>query len=60
MELPMTNISRNFPGVSMDQYYTLAEICEGDYGGSTDTDSATDPNDNGNYSTISKKKGKVR
>lgn len=60
MELPSTNISRNFPGVDATEYYTLEEICNGDYGGSTDTDSKTDDAYNDNYSTINKKSGKVR
>lgn len=60
MELPMTNISRNFPGVSMDQYYSLQDLVNGDCGGSTETDSETDPSGSDNYSTINKKSGKVR
>ena len=60
MELPSQNIARNFPGVDENVYYSLAEIVAGDCGGSTDTDSATDPNYNDNYSTVNKKKGKVR
>lgn len=59
-ELPMTNIRRNFPGVDQTQYYSLAEIVNGDYGGASDADSETDEPGDHNYSTINKKSGKVR
>lgn len=29
MQLPMTNISRNFPGVSAEQFYTMDELQAG-------------------------------
>lgn len=58
MQLPMTNISRNFPGVAADQYYSIEDIVAGDCGGSTETDSVTGAEDT-NYSTINKKSGKA-
>ncbi len=33
---------RNFPGYEEKQWYTLSELREGDYGGTTDTDAETD------------------
>ncbi len=59
MELPSTNINRNFPGVDATQYYTIGDICEGDFGGATETDSKTSKDD-ATYSSINKKSGKVR
>lgn len=61
MELPSTNISRNFPGVDETMYYSLAEIVQGDCSGSTDTDSKTDDSyEKNSYTSINKKSGKVR
>ena len=60
MELPSTNIARNFPGVDATQYYTIADMLECDEG-TTDTDSMTEGNDAPkDYSNINKKQGKVR
>lgn len=43
-KLPITDVEslKNFPGVDVDQYYTMDDIVAGDTSGTTDTDSATD------------------
>lgn len=61
--LPITDVQekkRNFSGYQVEQYYTLADMQDGDYAGTTDTDSKTDTKGSGGYSKINKKQGKVR
>lgn len=44
-KLPVCDVDterRNFPGTEKKQWYTLDEIREGDFFGTTDTDSETD------------------
>jgi hypothetical protein len=44
-KLPVCDVDtekRNFPGYDKKQWYNLAELREGDYGGTTDTDADTD------------------
>jgi hypothetical protein len=48
---------RNFSGYQVNQYYNLADMQDGDYAGTTDTDTATDT-PAGGYSKINTKKGK--
>lgn len=58
--LPITDVQekkRNFSGYQVNQYYNLADIQDGDYAGTTETDSATDKSAGG-YTAINKKKGK--
>lgn len=47
-------------GITEDNYYSMADIQQGDTSGHTDSDSQTDPNTNPAYTKINKKKGKVR
>lgn len=59
-KLPVCNINRerrNFEGFEKNQWYSLAELQSGDFGGTTETDSKTAPEEGG-YSTINKKSGK--
>ena len=61
-ELPVTNVNRerrNFEGFEKNQWYTLAELQEAEYAGTTDTDSQTDPQgEERGYTPINKKHGK--
>ena len=59
-KLPITDVDRarrNFEGYEKNQWYSLGEIQEGDFGGTTETDSKTAP-ESGGYSTINQKSGK--
>jgi hypothetical protein len=70
-KLPVTDVDtarRNFPGYEKKQWYNLEELREGDYGGTTDTDSETDVktpgvgpyNNKTGYSKIQGKSAKMR
>ena len=56
-KLPVQNKLRNFPNVEKKQWYSLAELQEGDLAGTTETDSKTAP-ESGGYTYINKKSGK--
>lgn len=61
--LPITDVQekkRNFSGYQVNQYFSLADMQDGDYAGTTETDSKTDPKGSGGYSKINQKQGKVR
>lgn len=55
---------RNFPGVDIEQHYTMEDIVEGDHdddtgrGGMTETDADTSGHKDGPYTEINQKKGK--
>lgn len=58
--LPITDVQekrRNFSGYQVEQFFTLADLQQGDTSGTTETDSATDPSDKG-YTKINQKKGR--
>jgi len=46
---------RNFPGVQIEQVYTLADLMAGDTSGITETDSVTSGKNDGDYTRINKK-----
>lgn len=64
-ELPVIDVDtarRNFPGYEKKQWVTLDEWRDGDYAGSTDTDSSTDdrkdnPHFKIKYTKLNQKKG---
>lgn len=53
----MSNLPLN-QGINQDQYYSLADMQQGDPSGHTDTDSMTDTATNPAYTKINKKRGK--
>lgn len=58
--LPVTDVDekrRNFNGYQVNQYFTMADLQQGDTSGTTETDSATDP-DSGGYTKINQKRTK--
>lgn len=50
-------VRRNFSGYQVNTYYNLADMQDGDYAGTTETDSATEKGVGG-YTKINKKHGK--
>lgn len=57
-KLPVTDVQtdkRNFPGYAVEMEYSLAEICEGDTSGTTETDSVTHKGGGSGYTKINKK-----
>lgn len=48
---------RNFSGYQVNQFFTMADLQEGDTSGTTETDSATAKADKG-YTKINQKKGR--
>lgn len=58
--LPVTDVDekrRNFSGYQVNQFFTLADIQQGDTSGTTETDSKTASKDGG-YTKINMKSGK--
>lgn len=58
-KLPVTDTQterRNFPGYTEAQVYSLDELRDGDTGGTTETDSKTDPKGSGGYTKINSKR----
>lgn len=61
--LPVTDVDekrRTFSGYQVNQYFTMADLQQGDTSGTTETDSKTDPKGSGGYTKINQKQGKVR
>lgn len=57
-KLPVHKPERNFPQPEKKQYFSLAELREGDYAGMTESDSKTSGQDDGAYTKINQKSGK--
>ena len=57
--LPICDVDserRNFPGFTEQEFFTLADIQQGDSSGTTETDSKTDPKGSGGYTKINSKR----
>lgn len=62
-KLPVCDVQkerRNFMGLQEDTYYTLKDMQEGDCSGMTETDHVTSGKEDGHYTEINYKSGKVR